>query len=207
MPTVGTFAYGEVAYTLIDLLVASCDVVDDTYGTPESVPAGRSVEVSFEHDNNVMPGYGRIVRRNSIEKSASLSIGAGGVPHAALAIMMGASIGESGSTPNRLRTMHTVAGGAGMPYFGMIAVAATDDGGVFVVALRACMLNARPTINIDGENNTFVMSDAEAAGDAPFTDGIIAISRSYESLDDWLTVSPEDGTEFKALFTPVPEPE
>ena len=125
----GTHSFGEVSYTLTDLLVARYDFTAGTYGTPVALADGQMLKIEHEADNDQLRGYGQKTRLLTVTVGAKITLGQGGVDMAAMVIIAGVSTATSGTAPNRVRSVDFPAGGAGLPYWGVIGVAATDDGG------------------------------------------------------------------------------
>ena len=195
MPGINSF--GEVSYTLTDLLVARFDFNAGTYGNPVALSNGQMAEIEVEADNDQLRGYGQKTRLLSVNVGAKVMIGQGGIDIAALVIMAGVSTQTSGTTPNRVRTVDFSAGGAGLPYFGMIGVAATDDGGYAAVGLKAVKLNSFPKFTLDGKENKFNMSETEGYA-VPVSSRLHRI-KFFETASDW--TAPTTGANFLAFFS------
>ncbi|TXH08855.1 MAG: hypothetical protein E6R03_17515 [Hyphomicrobiaceae bacterium] len=193
----GTNSFSEVSYTLTDLLVARYDFNAGTYGNPVALSNGQMAEIEVEADNDQLRGYGAKTRLLSVNVGAKVVIGQGGIDIAALVIMAGVSTQTSGTTPNRVRTVDFSAGGAGMPYFGMIGVAATDDGGYAVIGLQAVKLNSFPKFTLDGKENKFNVSETE--GYAVPVGGYLQRIKGLETRSDW--TAPTSGANFLAFFS------
>lgn len=195
MPGTKQFAY--VSYTLTDCLVARYDIVANTYSAPQYLYSGQSVEVEPEADNDELRGYGVKTALLSVIVGGKITVGAGGIDFNALQEMSGSSNATSGSAPSQFRHTTFSAGGSGLPYFGLVGLAATDDGGYLMIGLPCCKLSTFPKITADGKENKFNMSETSGAfipisGTAMYTKGL-------QSTSSW--VAPITGTQFKALFT------
>jgi hypothetical protein len=193
----GTHSFGEVSYTLTDLLVARYDFTAGTYGTPVALADGQMLKIEHEADNDQLRGYGQKTRLLTVTVGAKITLGQGGVDMAAMVIIAGVSTATSGTAPNRVRSVDFPAGGAGLPYWGVIGVAATDDGGYAVVGLQACKLNSQPVFTLDGNENKFNLSETEGYA-VPVNSKLTRI-KFYETASTF--TAPTSGATFLAHFT------
>lgn len=190
--------FAEVSYTLTDLIVAAYNINDGSYGTPARFADGQLLVSEPEADTDKLRGYGQYTRGLTVPIGARTQLKGGGVDFDVLAIIAAANIESSGSAPNRVRTVRFPVGGSGLPYFGVIGVSATDDGGVAVIGLEAVKLDTVPKYTMDGEANKFNIF--ETAGYAfPQTAGVLETLKTYETASDW--TRPVDGAAFKAFFS------
>lgn len=193
----GTHSFGEISYTLTDLLVARYDFTAGTYGTPVALADGQMMAVEPEADTDQLRGYGQKTRVLSVPVGAKITLGQGGVDIAALVVIAGVSTQTSGTTPNRVRTVDMTAGGSGLPYFGVIGVVATDDGGYAVIGLQAVKLDTFPKFTISGTENKFNLS--ETAGYAVPVSSKLQRIKFFESAAGW--TAPASGANFAAFFS------
>lgn len=196
----GTREFGEVQYTLTDVIVAAYDKSADTYGTPAALAGGQIVDVEPEADTDELRAWGYIEEVLAVNIAAKVSFGAGGVDRSVLAIVNGVANATSGSGDTQHATTRFVAGGAGMPYFGLIGVGATTDGGVAVVGLPAVKLNSFMKFMLDGKENKFNTSEVEGRA-IPILLGANAqlmVVKSIRTVAAW--VAPTSGANFKAFF-------
>jgi hypothetical protein len=117
-----------------------------------------------------------------------------------LAIVNGVANATSGSGDTQHATTRFVAGGAGMPYFGLIGVGATTDGGVAVVGLPCVKLNSFMKFTLDGKENKFNTSEVEGRA-IPIllsTSPQLMVVKSIRLASSW--VGPTSGANFKAFF-------
>lgn len=189
--------FGEVSYTLKNLLVAPYNIVANTYGTPVSVADGQMLVSEPEADTDKMRGYGVYSRGLAVPIGAALTFKAGGLDIEALKIVAGATVSTTGTTPNQVKKLTLPAGGAGLPYFGVLGVSATDDGGVAVIGLQAVKLDTVPRYEANGEENKFNVW--ETAGYAFPQGGILETIKLYETAAGF--DAPGTGAEFLAWFT------
>lgn len=193
----GTSEFGEIAYTLTDLIVAYYDKINDLYGTPSAMAVGQQLVVDPQSDTDELRSFGVIGELLSVPTHAKLTLDAGGVDFSAFAAITGDNTVTSGSSPNQRRTQDRAAGGQGLPYFGVIGVGATTGGGVAIVGLRCCMLDKKPKYVLDGKANKFNMSSAE--GKAIPLAGKLERLRQYQTASDW--TAPATGSDFKNFFS------
>lgn len=197
----GTSEFGEISYTLTDCLISPYNKVANTFGAVTSLAVGQTVEIEPEADNDQLRGYGVKSALLSVIVGAKLKVGMGGVDISALAAMAGVSNYTSGLTPNQKRRTRFGAGGGGLPYFGLIGVTATDDGGYMACGLQACKLNTYPKYTLDGKENKFNMSETEGYA-IPINIGGVAYlmtGRTFETPGDW--TAPTDAASFLAFFS------
>lgn len=197
----GTPDYAEIQYTLSDLIVAEYSKTANTYGVVESLANGQTLDVEPENDTDQLRGYGKVSALLSVNIGAKLKLSAGGVDAGAFQIMTGTSNYTSGTTPNRMRRQRFQSGGAGLPYFGAIGVAPTDDGGKVAVGLQACKLNAHPKFSMNGKENKFNMQEIEGYAIPIAISGtdIVMTVRYFETASDW--VAPTTAATFLAFFS------
>ena len=191
------FEFGEVPYTLNEILIASYNITADTYGVPAGMMGDQMLEVNPVADTDMLRDSGKITRLLARSTHAEINIGAGGFDWNVIAILSGASTSTSGTTPNQVRTATY---SLDLPYFGAIGVASTDDGGVMVVGLRCAKLDKRFKYTFDGTANKFMIND-DLAGKAIYVGNVLDEVVVYETESDWTSAKPTDGTEFKAFFS------
>jgi hypothetical protein len=166
-----------------------------------SLAVGQTVEIEPEADNDQLRGYGVKTALLSVIVGAKTKIGMGGVDISVLAILAGVSNYTSGLTPNQKRRTRFGAGGGGLPYFGLIGVTATDDGGYMALGLQCNKLNTFPKYTLDGKENKFNLSETEAYA-VPVNISSVAYlmtGRTFETPGDW--TAPTDAASFLAFFT------
>jgi hypothetical protein len=188
--------FGELAYTLTDLVIAAYNPTTDTFGTPETVDDGQMFVAEPEADTDKLRGYGQYTAGLAVPIGSKITFKSGGLDFSALAIIAKALVSESGASGNRVRTTKLPAGGAGLGYFGAIGVAATDDGGVLVVGHYKVKLDTTPKVELNGETNKFIVW--ETAGYSFPVGGFLEVMKNYEAAGDW--VKPATGVAFKNFF-------
>lgn len=196
----GTRESNEVVYTLTDIVVAAYDKVADTYGTPAAVAGGQMVMSEPEADNDQLRSYGYVDELLSVVIGSKVTLGFGGVDRSVLAILSGVSNSTSGSGNTEHATSRYSAGGSGLPYFGMIGVGATTDGGVCVVGLPCAKLNQHPTFTLDGKENKFLLNEVEGYAVPISVSNVpqIMVVKAIRTAAAW--VAPASGANFKSFF-------
>lgn len=197
----GTHEFAEVSFTLSDLIVMKYNITTGGFiGAPVSLADGQLLEIDPEADTDKQRGYGAIKRTLSVTIGAKIKLAAGGVDIDAAAIIYGLLTQSSGADPNQVRTADVGAGGSGLPYWSVIGVSPTDDGGVAVVGLKANKLDKVPKWTLDGKANKFNMSEADGYS-IPVDTNVNRFFRVkfYQTASDWS--APTNGTQFSAFFS------
>lgn len=197
----GTREFAELSYTLTDCIVAAYNKTANSYSTPIALADGQMIEIEAEADTDQLRSYGKKKALLTVTIGAKIKVGAGGVDFDAFAVMTGMSNYTSGLTPNQKRTTRVSAGGAGLPYFGVIGVSATDDGGLAAVGLQCCKLNAFPKFMLDGNENKFNMSETEGYAVPVAVSGNDELMQieTYELAANW--TAPNSGANFLTFFS------
>lgn len=197
----GTPEFAEISYVLTDVLVAAYNKTANTYSVPASLANGQTVTIEPEADNDKLRGYGAYTAGLSVVTGAKVTVGYGGVDMSIMAIMAGVNNSTSGSAPNQHRTTRWAAGGGGLPYFGLIGTAATDDGGILVVGCQAVKLDTFPTYTLDGKENKFNINETNGYAFPVAVSGTsyVMVTKMIESASGW--VAPTSGANFLAFFT------
>lgn len=195
----GERQFGELAYTLKSLIVASYNPVTDTYGTPEVVADGQLIVGEPESDTDKLRGYGVYTAGLSVAIGAKVSFKAGGIDFSALQIITGITNSVSGASGSQIRRAKFTAGGNGLPYFGVIGVGAIDGGGVAVIGFPKVMLDMYPKYELNGETNKFNIWETAGYAFTPQGSTFFYVLEQHETSATW--EAPADGTEFKAFMT------
>ena len=192
----GTPEFGELSYTLTDLLIAQLNA-DDTNDSPISVANGQMYVSEPEHDTDKLRGYGQYTAGLSVPIGSKVNFKMGGVDYSVLEAMGAVTISGSGTTPNQVNTIDVPAGGAGLGYFSVIGKVAATNGAIAVIGHRKVLLDVVPKITADGEANKFNISEA-AGYSFPMSDKLFRV-KTFETASDFVT--PADGTAFAAFFS------
>jgi hypothetical protein len=195
----GEREFGELAYTLTSLLVASYNPITALYGVPEVVADGQMLVGEAEADTDKLTGYGVYTAGLTVAKGAKVSVKAGGIDFSALTVMTGIINAVTGASGSQKRRAKYKAGGNGLPYFGIIGVGAVDGGGVAVVGFPKVKLDTYPKYELNGETNKFNIS--ETAGYAFTVQGTdyFFVTEQHETIATW--TPPATGAEFKTWMT------
>ncbi len=200
----GTFEFAEVPYTLSDIYVCRFNFLTQAYeGAVGRIAAPKKFKADPEHDTDKLAAAGRNMRGLSVKKGVVLGLNVGGVDFDSKAVMTGARNRTSNTTPNRRRQSDVQGGGAGLPYFGAIAVGPTDDGGLYTHGFIACKLDKEPGFELDGETNKFSMSEI---GGYAFVVDILSGQYSdrrlaFETAGDF--TAPANAAAFLAYFASI----
>lgn len=197
----GSTEFAEISYTLTDCIVAAYNKTANTYGVPAALANGQIVEIEAEADNDQLRGYGKKTALLSVAVGAKIKVGAGGVDSNVVAIWSGSTNATSGTTPNQVRTMKFPAGGAGLPYWGIIGTAATDDGGLKIIGLQCCKLDTHPKYTLDGKENKFNVSETDGYAIPIDISSVsyLMVVKDVETASAW--VAPLVGANFLNFFT------
>lgn len=197
----GTFEFAEKVITLSDLQVAPYNITANTYGAPVALAGGQTLDVEFQADTDELRVYGVIGALLRVTTGAALTLSEGGIDFSARAILTGWANSTSGTTPNQVRSSRIKAGGANqLPYFGVIGTGSTDDGGLMVVGLRCCKLDAIPKMTLDGQENKFNVSESSGMAIPVAISNVLDMGtvKGYETASGY--TAPTDGATFLSFF-------
>lgn len=186
------------AYTLTSLIVARYNYKTDTYGLPHVVLDGQMFSGEPESDNDKINAYGRTSRGISVPKGTKMSIKAAGIDMAALLVMTNAVVAQSGTVDHYRKKTKFKGGGNGLPYFGVIGLAAVDGGGMGAFGHRAVKLDTFPKYELNGEKNAYVLSESAGYSFIPTGYSDLFVMEELDDETDW--VPPVTGVNFKAFF-------
>lgn len=186
--------YAELLYTLVGLWVFPLNA-DGSYDTPVFVQNGQALVFEPEHDNAELDAYGQTVEGLSVPKKSKVTLKGGGYDSAAMAVIAGATVSESGTSGNLVSTIDFPAGGSGLDYFGVMGRVAAKNNQTAVVGLEKVLLEKIPSFKADGEKNEF--NNMEGSGNAyPVT--VLARLKRYEDETDF--TAPTAGSDLTAFF-------
>lgn len=198
----GQFSFADVIYTLEDIYVSEYDINDNSYSDVIGrIAAPQNVNIDPEHDTDTLAGAGRSRRRLSVQRGAVVALKLGGVDVKSRTVMTGGTNRTSNTAPNRRRQFDVPAGGRGLPYFGMICTGPTDDGGLWVAGLQCLKLDKVPGFTLDGETNSFSMSEVNAYAIPVEVNNVPYTMRELAYEDASLFTAPTDGDSFLAWFS------
>lgn len=197
----GTFEFGEKIISLTDIFVSKYNITANTYNVVATCAAAQTIKVEPQADNDTLKGSGASIARLAIVTDAKVTFGIGAMDRSVFTEICGSTNTTSNSTPNRRVRVRFQAGGAGLPYFGIIGTGPTDDGGLVAIGLQCVKLDRFPDATFDGKANKFNMS--ETGGMAlpvlvSSSNDLIHV-KTYETSTDF--TAPADATAFLAFFT------
>lgn len=195
----GEREFGELAYTLTSLIVAAYNPVANTYSTPEVVADGQMLVGEPEADTDKLRGYGVYTAGLAVAIGAKISLKAGGVDYSAFTIMTGITNAVTGVSGSQIRRAKYIAGGNGLPYFGVIGVGAIDGGGVAVIGFPKVKLDTYPKFELNGESNKFNISETAGYGFTVQGTNYFFVTEQHETVATW--TPPATGANFKTFMT------
>lgn len=191
--------FAEVSFSLKEILLMRYNINAGTYsGTVVSMDSDQMLSIETEADTDDLYDSGVATRGLTVVKRATFTLGAGGYDVGALSIVTGSASSTSGTTPAQIATMAHTLGGSGLPYFGMIGAAPTDDGGILTVGLKICKLNAVPGVEWDGKESKFSTSEIEGRAFGDSTSLKYFWIRRFETASDWNLLRPTTAATFLA---------
>ena len=159
--------YGKFIYGLRDLKVTNIG------GTvQEDLDAAQSLTFTPTFSSAELRGDDVIKVSMGSLSGGTAAISAGGYSSAAMAIMFGKTLSQSGSTPNEITTLQLNEGDV-MPYFKLYGLARDEGGGVVHVILSKCKVTDWGGIDFSDENWFINSVDVQCLDDG--TNGVIKI--------------------------------
>jgi hypothetical protein len=188
--------YALVAYNVTKVSVAALTGTN-TYGTPATINILTRLEVSDVIETDMLPSYGMMAEALAIptHKEGKLTVGSAEI--AASPILFGRTwAADTGTPPNQSSTQQQVAGGAGFPYFAIIAQIATTGGGSQIIGAPKCQIQGTPMIG--GDANRFSTGEMSfiALPANPTIGRVMRIDRAQGTY-----VFPADAAAFATFFT------
>lgn len=148
--------FGEVVYSIQEIWIAALNA-DGSYGTPVKLDYPQKVEFKPAAANDMLTAGGMGVELLTVPTHVEGTIGLGALDLDGMAVLIGQSATTSGTTPNQQRTLVVVAGGAGLPYWGMIGRMASVNGADKLIGLPKCKLDTPPQFM--AEQNKFALPE------------------------------------------------
>lgn len=126
-------------------------------GTPVDLPYAQTMKFSEAETFDTLRGDGKTVTVRGQGATGTWELGAGGISLAAVAVLTGAILTTSGTTPNRKMTLQKSTTNV-RPWFKAEGQSISDSGGDFHAVLYRCRL----TDTLDGEltDATFYITSA-----------------------------------------------
>lgn len=159
MPTFET-GVPQSIYTITGIRVARWD--GSNYGAPVSLAEGQTLQFEPQADTDEKKSYGLITRLLTVFTHVNLNLGVGLIQANALWVMTGLAQSVSGSGATATQRLGFDAGGAGLPYFGVVGNFASDDQGDVVMGIPLCKLDAIPSLSSD--QNQFILPESAGRG-------------------------------------------
>jgi hypothetical protein len=153
-------AYGETVFTLTNLIVAAWDGAN--YGAPVTVGHRQKMNIEPQFDTDTIKAGGMMRAALSVATHNTFTLEYAKLQSTVLAVIAGETPSTSGVTPSQKTAFGLVGGGAGMPYFGVIGVFASEDGGNILVGLPLCKLDKYPAMGND--QNQFAVYSVSGTG-------------------------------------------
>jgi len=153
-------SFGEVPFTLVDLQIASYNILTGVYGTSRSLDEIQTLEFTPVADTDSIKAYGRLKHLLSVQTHVEFKLSQAGIDFEALAIVGGMTNLSSGATPNQKGELTASFDGSSLPYFGLVGKVQAEGVSDLHIGMPVCMLDVLPGLKF--EQNKFVM--AEVAG-------------------------------------------
>ena len=136
-------AYGEIPRGIEDLKVAALS--GDTPGSSVDVPGVRSLTWNVESDSDDLEGDNAIIATVRNPKSLTGSIEIGRINLAALAAMVGGTVGTSGTTPSEIKTL-SESSASSTNYFQATGQAPSQDssGSAYRALIKKALVTSGP---------------------------------------------------------------
>lgn len=147
--------FGEIVFTLVQVQVAQYDIGAGTYGTAVTVPEPQDFELKGMADEDQVKASGKLTRLLTVITHGEGKWNAAGIPFEALATIAGFTDTSSGAETDLV----TPAGGAGLPYFGIIGKLVGEQTDDVLMGAGICKLKNIPTWTAN--QNQFVTSALE----------------------------------------------
>lgn len=197
----GTFVFSEVLFNVDTAYIMSYSKSANTYsGTIDELASVQ--EITFEPDmsTDVLMGAGINQEALAVMKGAKMHVKAGGFDRSIYATMTGNTDTVASTTPTQTSVIKELAGGAGMGYFGLIAVGRTTSGGTLVCGVQCCQLSSPPKLSFMGEDVKFSMWECDGVALPVVISGSsrLRVMRSYETTG---FTAPTNAATFLSYFT------
>ncbi len=136
-------------------------LTDGTFGTMVDLPAGRTLTWSESEDFESLRGDDQVQAQHGNGSVVSWDLEQGGISLAALAVIAGGAVVESGTTPNIKKTYQKNVFDT-RPYFRIDGQAINDNGGDTKITIHKC----KATGDIGGEfaEGSFHLTSASGEG-------------------------------------------
>lgn len=135
--------YGDIAFTVQNVYVAPLNT-DNTFGTPGALEYVQSFSYDPLVDEDTIKAQGGNREKLTVIIGAESTLEEASLKATAVDIITGYTSSESGTTPNRVRTVDGEGAGSGKPYVGVVIVIATTNNGRLVYGFPRSMVKGDP---------------------------------------------------------------
>lgn len=142
--------FADVIYNVTGLSVARRLASGAWAASSYALTYGAELTITPVHATDMLMAYGMTVEALSVPTHAEGSLKNGAVDRFGMWVMGALDSSSSGTTPNQVTTQTHLAGGAGMPYFALIASLASLDGSNVLLGLPKVQLDAMPEWKMEG---------------------------------------------------------
>lgn len=198
----GTFQFAELNYNISDVYINAYNITANTYSaTVDNLASPGDIMFDPDHDTDKLLGAGVTTRMISVQKGAKLTWSGGGLDRSVLATITGNTFSTSGLTPNQITTSKSTAGGAGMPYFGVICTGPTDDGGLLACGVQCVKLDKEPSVKFTGTESKYNTWECEGYAIPIVISSAykLLVRKFYETAADF--TAPTNAATFLSFFT------
>lgn len=131
------------------------------YGTGVDLPVARTFSFSDTEDFEELRGDDTVAASHGAGPVIEWELESGGLPFAAYKVMAGGTVGETGTTPNQIKTFSKLSTDA-RPYFKAEGQAISDSGG----DVHGIVYKAKADGSLEGEfgNGAFFLTSASGKG-------------------------------------------
>lgn len=168
--------YGNVVYGVRDIKITNA-----ANSTQEDLGAATLAEFTPEFEGGILKGDDANKAAISYVIGGQVKFGAGEYSSAAVALMLGVTLAQSGTTPNEVTTLQINAGQR-TPYFRVYAKALDDGAGDMHLLLYKVKIMNMPSL-VKLENGNYRMSEFEAECFDDGTNGVVKILQNETAAD------------------------
>lgn len=198
----GAFVFGEIMFNINTAYIMAYNKVTNTYSgsAPEELAVPQEITFDLDVSTDTLMGNGINQEALAVVKGAKLHIKAGGIDRSVYAVMSGNTDTVASTTPTQTSVIKELAGGAGMGYFGLIAVGYTTNGGTLVCGSQCCQLSSPPKISFMGEDVKFSQWEADGVA-LPITISSFPRLRVLRTFETTGFSAPTNAATFLSYFT------
>lgn len=154
-------ATDRIPFNITSAVFCPMDATGTYTGTPVTLKYGKSLTLTPQADAlDPLKAYGKVVELATVVTHAEWSIEQAGIDMDVYTVIASMQFESGGVNPNDYEVGTVVAGGEGLPYFGMICSAAALNGSNYLVGLPKNKLSNVPEMSLN--ENDWTMGDMEA---------------------------------------------